>query len=65
MTETSSRLEQLEAQRYTVQNRLSSARTRLKGNPSEAKRREYEERKAALTAERERLTAEIKSLKKG
>lgn len=55
-------LEQLNAQRYTVQNRLSSVRTRLKGNPSPEKRREYEERKASLTAERERLTAEIKKL---
>lgn len=64
MTETSSPLEQLEAQRYTVQNKLSSVRTRLKGNPLEAKRREYEERKAALTAERERLTVEIKALKR-
>lgn len=58
-----SRLEQLEAQRYTVQNKLSSVRTRLKGNPPEAKRRAYEERKAALTAERERLSTEIKTLK--
>lgn len=64
MTETTSQLEQLHAQRYTVTNKLSSVRTRLKGNPPEAKRREYEERKAALTAERERLTAEIKALKR-
>jgi hypothetical protein len=57
-----SRVEQLKAQRYTVENKLSSVRTRLKGNPPEARRREYEERKAALMAERGRLTAEIKAL---
>jgi hypothetical protein len=37
-------------------------RTRLKGNPSAEKRREYEERKIALNAERDRLGAEIKAL---
>ncbi len=58
-----SRLAQLEAERYTVTNRLSSVRTRLKGTPSPEKRREYEERKAKLTAERDRLGAEIKKLK--
>jgi len=57
------RLGQLEAERYTIQNKLSSVRTRLKGNPSPEKRREYEERKAALTAERDRLGAEIKKIK--
>jgi hypothetical protein len=55
-------LEQLQAQRYTVQNQLSSVRTRLKGNPSEEKARIYRERKAALEAERERLASEIKAL---
>jgi len=53
-------VEELQAQRYTVQNKLSSVRTRLKGNLSEEKARMYRERQAALLAERDRLADEIK-----
>ncbi|MBA3841344.1 MAG: hypothetical protein H0X39_01770 [Actinobacteria bacterium] len=63
MTNENLEIEALKAQRYTVQNKLSSVRERLKGNPSPEKRRQYDERKAALTAERERLSAAIKALK--
>ena len=58
-------LERLKAQRYTTQNRLSSVRTRLKGNPSAERRREYEARRDALSAERDRIAAEIKALQSG
>jgi hypothetical protein len=55
-------VEQLQAQRYTVQNKLSSVRTRLKGIPSAEKRHEYEERQTSLLAERDRLAEQIKAL---
>jgi hypothetical protein len=60
--EQGTRLEQLQARRYTVQNQLSSVRTRLKGNPGEEKVRMYEERRTALLTERAALAAEIKAL---
>jgi hypothetical protein len=55
-------LERLKAQRYTTQNRLSSVQTRLKGNPSAERRREYEARRDSLLVDRDRIAAEIKAL---
>lgn len=63
--EQTSQLEQLKAQRYTVTNKLSSVRTRLKSPKlSEEKAREYRERQLALLTERDRLAAAIEALKR-
>jgi hypothetical protein len=56
-------LARLKAQRYTTQNKLSSVQTRLKGNPSPERRLEYEARRDALTADRNRIRAEIQALR--
>jgi hypothetical protein len=56
----SDELGRLKAERYTTANRLSSVRTRLKGNHSDERRRELEARRDELEAKRMRLTAEIK-----
>lgn len=63
MAEEQTRIQQLKARRYTVQNRLSSVNTRLKrANLSAEKLAMYHARKADLLAERDRLAAEIEVL---